>query len=139
MEAIIVCPRPFKRAAAFIAFLLAAIAVTWQHLPAQELAGVANLAFIYLMEERYGDAAPLLEKAVAQKGSVSFFYNNLGMAYEGIGKLERAGGAFRRALEIDSDYTKARSNLVRVQTLLGKTIELEEPVEARGPAANIYR
>lgn len=79
-----------------------------------------NLALIYIEDSLFHEAVPLLEKAIDQKGDVVFFHNNLGIAYEGIGNLIEAEGAFLQALNNDPGYEKSINNLQRVQDRLAE-------------------
>jgi hypothetical protein len=59
--------------------------------------------------------------------------NNLGLAYERLGRLDEAEVAFLGALELRGDYVKAQVNLQRVgeaKELLAKVREEENAKEA---------
>ena len=79
-----------------------------------------TVAFIYIEHGRFEEATPLLKRAIAQKGDVAFFHNNLGIAYEQLGRRQKAVEAFQAALTIDPSYAKARANMERVQKFLSE-------------------
>lgn len=74
-----------------------------------------TLAVLYIQEGQYEDAAPLLKKAIDIRPDVAYFYNNLGVAFEGMTKFQRAIESFQTTLSIDPTHQKARQNLARVR------------------------
>ena len=77
-----------------------------------------NLGLIYIKEGQFEEALPPLAYAVSVKSDVAVFQNNLGMALELTGHLGQAVEAYRKAVEIDPGYTKAKVNLERVEPLV---------------------
>jgi len=78
-----------------------------------------NLGLLYFLEGKYQEAVDAFETAVEQKENVAFFHNNLGMAYEGLLNFNEALENFARAIEIDPDYQKAQTNLLRMEGKFG--------------------
>ncbi len=85
-----------------------------------------NLAFIYIQSQRFNDALPLIEQAIAQKNDVAYFHNNLGIVYAALGERQKAVDAFQAALVIDPSNEKAKANLERAQ----KALDEIKPEEA---------
>ena len=75
----------------------------------------------YLIDlERYDEAIPWLERAIAAKRYVPrhFPYFNLGRAYLAKGLLNRAREALRTSLDIEPDYTLARQALENLRRMV---------------------
>ncbi len=60
---------------------------------------------------KHGMAVEYMGRAIALKGNVAAFHNNLGNALQDQGKLEEAATCYRRALELKPDHAEARNNL----------------------------
>src|SRR5574341_612795 len=74
-----------------------------------------NLALLYLDLGQVTDAVPPLARAVELNPGSPTFQNNLGMALERSGYFTAAAEAYRAAIALDSTYTKAATNLARVE------------------------
>lgn len=74
-----------------------------------------NLGYVFIRQGKFKEALHPLQKAVALEPPVAFIYNNLGIVWENLGELNRAAEMYKRALEIKPDYSKAKTNLQRVQ------------------------
>ncbi|MCF7805843.1 MAG: tetratricopeptide repeat protein [Candidatus Marinimicrobia bacterium] len=74
-----------------------------------------NLALIYINEGRYQEAVELLKAAIRQKENVAYFHNNLGIALENMTSYQQAETAYQKALEVQANYTKAETNVQRIQ------------------------
>ncbi|HWQ55010.1 MAG TPA: caspase family protein [Bryobacteraceae bacterium] len=61
-------------------------------------------------EKNYRKAAEWFEKALALDGTYSQAALYLGLTYNALFEQEKAGKAFRRAIEIDPDYLEARAD-----------------------------
>lgn len=79
-----------------------------------------NLGLIFLEEGRFGEALPLLTNAVEERGDVSIFRNNLGVALERTGNRAEAIEAYRAALRLDPSHANATANLLRLEGFAGK-------------------
>ncbi len=73
-----------------------------------------NLAFVFLRDDRFDEALPLLALAIQLKADVAVFYNNLGMALESNKHFSDAEAAYGKAVELDAGYTKAFANKERL-------------------------
>jgi Flp pilus assembly protein TadD len=73
-----------------------------------------NLGLVFIREERFGEALPVLALAVEIRDDVPVFFNNLGVALERTDRGHSAADAFDRAIELEPTYDKARENLARV-------------------------
>ena len=82
-----------------------------------------NLGVMHIREGQFEEALSALAYAVNEKSEVAVFQNNLGMALEHTGHLPLAVEAYRKAVEVDPGYAKAKANLERVEPLAG-----EDPV-----------
>lgn len=79
------------------------------------VAGWANsLAGVVSRQGDNGSAILLLEEATKQMPSVSWYWFNLGQAYQEEGMLPEARGAFQKALGLEPDYTAAAEALVEL-------------------------
>jgi Flp pilus assembly protein TadD len=74
-----------------------------------------NIGALYVRLGRFEDAIGPLARAVELNDKVATFYNNLGMALEHTGRIADAITQYRAALAIEGTYSKAVSNLQRVQ------------------------
>ncbi len=76
-----------------------------------------NLGLLLLEENRFEEAIPPLARATQIGGEVACFHNNLGIALERTGHFGAAAVAYGQALAADSTYSKAATNLARVEGL----------------------
>lgn len=74
-----------------------------------------NLALVKLEQERYEEALSVLARTIELRDDVAIFFNNLGMALEHTGHVRDAQNAYASAVELDDAYTKASTNLARVE------------------------
>ena len=75
-----------------------------------------NQGFIHLlMTEQLDSAVYFFDKAVTLDPTYYQAYNNLGLAYEKKGDLEKARINYTKAIEINPEYKLAKENLNRVQ------------------------
>ncbi len=78
-----------------------------------------NWGLCLLKQGKYADAAPLLEKSVAADPDNSVAWNNLGVAYENTGQLDKAIDAYKKSVEAakasHEDGSKASANLATAQ------------------------
>ena len=70
-----------------------------------------NLGTALQERQRYADAIPHHERAVALAPAYAPAYNNLGAALRGAGRIDEAVTRYRRALELKPDYPTASYNL----------------------------
>lgn len=70
-----------------------------------------DLGLVYLMKHDFAKAVEVLKPLSERKDLPAFMYNNLGLAYEGLGLIQEASEQFEMALERNPGYTKARVNL----------------------------
>jgi Flp pilus assembly protein TadD len=76
-----------------------------------------NLGLLLIESGRCEEAIPPLARATRLSSGVACFHNNLGIALEQTGRYRAAAGAYAGALEADSSYSKASTNLARVQVV----------------------
>jgi len=76
-----------------------------------------NLGFLLIEQERFEEALGPLARAVELNEHSPVFRNNLGTALERTGHYRAAAMAYSGALAVDSTYTKAATNLDRVELL----------------------
>lgn len=76
-----------------------------------------NLGLLYLEQQRFDDALPLLSRAVQLDKTVPVFSNNLGMALERTKHFKAAVDAYQGAVDADPTFEKAKRNLERVQAV----------------------
>lgn len=76
-----------------------------------------NLGLSLIHQGAFDDALRPLARAVQLEPGVATFQNNLGMALERTGHFSAAADAYRSAVSIDSTFSKASTNLQRVETL----------------------
>ncbi len=75
---------------------------------------------------RPGDAVPLLERAVTDMPSSAVAWNQLGLAYQAIGKPEEARKAYLRALGFDRNLFDIQFNLGALECEAGRWTEAEK-------------
>ena len=79
-----------------------------------------DIGYFLIETGRYGQAIPWLKRATAARryDHFSFPYFNLGRCYEKLGPWTSAMDAYRKALDISSDFESARAALRRLQANL---------------------
>jgi Tfp pilus assembly protein PilF len=90
-----------------------------------------NLGYAYLLKKDFSQAVIALEAAVdVQEGEVAsipaYIRNNLGLAYEGAGRLQDAIVEFKKALVTKPGYVNAKINLERNVRLAKAEAEVDE-------------
>ena len=90
-----------------------------------------NLGYAYLLKKDFAQAVIALEAAVdVQEDEVAsipaYMRNNLGLAYEGAGRLQDAIVEFKKALETKPGYVNAKINLERNVRLAKVAAEVDE-------------
>ena len=90
-----------------------------------------NLGYAYLLKKDFAQAVIALEAAVdVQEGEVAsipaYMRNNLGLAYEGAGRLQDAIVEFKKALDTRPGYVNAKINLERNVRLAKAEAEVDE-------------
>jgi len=90
-----------------------------------------NLGYAYLLKKDFSQAVIALEAAVdVQEGEVAsipaYMRNNLGLAYEGAGRLQDAIVEFKKALQTKPGYMNAKINLERNVRLAKAEAEIDE-------------
>jgi tetratricopeptide (TPR) repeat protein len=81
--------------------------------------GLALLGLAFATWQRnqvYGSQVAFWEDAAARSPSKPRVANNLGYAYQQAGRFDDARGAYRRAIELDPGYGKARINLEALES-----------------------
>ena len=89
---------------------------------------MSQLGFIYLNQNRYTEACPLLEKSVAIASNWSINTNNLGVCYYKIGKFEAAAAHFRKSIK-NGRYPLAYENLAKLLIKQKRYSEATEIIE----------
>jgi Flp pilus assembly protein TadD len=69
------------------------------------------LARIYMDDKNYADTVPLLESATERDPTNADLYLTLGVAYRGVGRLDDAEAAYKKALELDPADPSPHFNL----------------------------
>ncbi len=88
-----------------------------------------NLGYAYLLKQDFSNAAIALEAAVEDGEDPdvpAYIHNNLGLAYEGAGRLHDAIVEFRQAQEKNPGYINAKINLERNVRLAKAEAEVDE-------------
>jgi Tfp pilus assembly protein PilF len=90
-----------------------------------------NLGYAYLLKKDFSQAVIALEAAVEEQedevASIpAYMRNNLGLAYEGAGRLQDAIVEFKKALETKPGYMNAKINLERNVRLAKAEAEVDE-------------
>ena len=68
-------------------------------------------------------AVRLIGEAIARDGGDAAYHSNLGNALHALGRLEEAGGSYRRALALKPDYAGAHYNLASLLQAQGRCEE----------------
>ncbi|MBI5492115.1 MAG: tetratricopeptide repeat protein [Deltaproteobacteria bacterium] len=71
-------------------------------------------------EKKYGNALQYLEKVAAERNNFADVFNMLGLIYYNNSRFEDAINSFRRAIELNPNYTEASLNLSVVYNELGQ-------------------
>jgi len=96
-----------------------------------------KLAVSLIDQKLYEAAAKVLGRAAKQAPRNSKVFNILGLTWIEIEDFEKAGDAFRKALEINPDFPDYQNNLGRALLLQGKCHEAAVALE-RAIALNVY-
>ncbi|GIX06443.1 MAG: hypothetical protein KatS3mg115_0846 [Candidatus Poribacteria bacterium] len=76
--------------------------------------------------ELWKEAALRWQQALELAPEDPRFWNNLAVAYEAQGQLEKALEAYRRAVALDPDRREFRRNLIRCERQLERKAEVQE-------------
>lgn len=93
---------------------VAAYRVALSHDPG-DVWSMNNMGLLMIQQGRHEEALGPLARAVRLDSTVATFQNNLGIALEHTGRYALAAQAYRAAVAVDSDYTKAKLSLARVE------------------------
>jgi tetratricopeptide (TPR) repeat protein len=88
----------------------------------------SNLATIYIQQERYAEAVPLLEKGIdlyEEGKKKAILWNRLGEAYLHLDDYDNALAAYHTALVLDPENTAIRDNLAKAE-MNASQVETEE-------------
>ena len=113
---------------AFVLILGCAGAGTYSE-PPNFVKDVNRFALWCIEKGLWDEARVHLERAVLRDSSSAAFYNNLGIIYEHMGRLEDAESAYRRAVELDPKGKLYRWNYEKFR-LLKRGVA--KPSEERG-------
>ena len=94
------------------------------------VAAHCNLGVEFIRKTRYAEAAEQFEKALASGGNGAMIYSNLGYAYYALGRWKEAERSVRRALDVDSSYSRAHYTLGAVLARNVQPATLEQAPEA---------
>ena len=75
----------------------------------------SNLGAVYVLSGQYEKSISYLEKAISQNHKDYAAYNALGLAYEKLGKPDKALACYGRAHQLKPAYTQAKYNLNRLE------------------------
>ena len=78
------------------------------------------LALVTMQTEQYDQAVIYLTKAIGIKPRVAGLHNNLGNAYQKLGKLPEALSAYQKAVSLDARFAQAFYNRGHLFQLLGQ-------------------
>jgi len=81
------------------------------------------LGFLAFQRGEHGRAVDLISRALALNQTNARAHQNLGNAYQALGKREQASACFRKAIELKPDLTEAHYNLGIVYRDLGRRDE----------------
>ena len=79
----------------------------------------ANLGYLYIQEQKYGEAAAAVEKALQLNDKNYIVWGNLAIAYEGLGEKDKAANAWDRELALLEQETQTNPRDPVVQADLG--------------------
>jgi serine/threonine-protein kinase len=79
----------------------------------------ANLGYLYIQEQKYKEAADIVEKALQLNDKDYVVWGNLGVAYEGLKDKDRAAKAWDRELSLLEQAEQASPREPMVQANLG--------------------
>jgi tetratricopeptide (TPR) repeat protein len=78
----------------------------------------SNLASIFILQERYAEAVPMLKKGLQildESSSQACLWNQLGEAYLKLEDFENAVSAYQKAAELDPENTAFQDNLAEAE------------------------
>ncbi|MGC9005908.1 MAG: tetratricopeptide repeat protein, partial [Candidatus Micrarchaeia archaeon] len=81
---------------------------------------------VLIAKEEYEKAKELLEPLVGKYPEMPEGHMNLGLAYLGLNKLDKAEGEFNEAIQLKGNYAEALNNLGKVHFLKEEYKEAEE-------------
>ncbi len=89
-------------------------------------------------DKKHADAARALEKAVAIQGGYADVHSCLGVQYVELGRTDAARECFKRALEINPGYLKARIMLARSYSTHGEDQRAVDELETSLSSAPVF-
>jgi len=89
--------------------------------------GVNRFALWCIEKGLWEEARVHLERALSQDSTSAALYNNLGILYEHMGRLEEAEAAYRKAVDLDPKCKLYRWNYSRFQLLRRGLFEEASP------------
>jgi len=113
-------------------FLETIIASLEDYLPS----GVDYLSVYMIVENvsrtgsTFSELIPLLEEKVKSRPFEPRYLHLLGMAYQEVGKIDRAEKCYARALQIDSDFATAHLSLGKLYARQGRSVSARTHLEA---------
>jgi len=130
----------FRIIAAIVAVAAAAFVVYHFH-ERRATARLNNEAKLLLDQNRYAEACAKLELARRKDSQNHVIWKNLGIAYEGLGRLAKAVDAYERSLAIAPNQPDVRRNLEMLKRELEverkKIVALEEELQRRPGDARV--
>jgi predicted O-linked N-acetylglucosamine transferase (SPINDLY family) len=87
--------------------------------------GWRALGTVLALKQRFEEAAPALQKALAGLPSDPEIHNTLSVALQALGRASEAEASIRRALELEPGYYEAHINLGGILLALGRAPEAE--------------
>ncbi len=103
---------------------------------------MVNASAILLDQKRYGEARDALLKAISLNDSYPLPFNNLGLAYMGLGDLSSAEKAFQQALKRDPGNLDAQVNIgivfARSRRLDGAIAAFEEALKQEPDSPKLH-
>ena len=76
-----------------------------------------NMGYVLIKSDRFEEALGPLARACELSPKTAVFHNNLGMALERTHRYVQAAESYRRAVEADSSYAKAKASLTRIESV----------------------
>ncbi|MBW2701744.1 MAG: tetratricopeptide repeat protein [Deltaproteobacteria bacterium] len=73
-----------------------------------------NLGYAFLLMRDFNSAVKSLDPLAKREGARAFMLNNLGLAYEGVGRIHDAMVQYKKASVKNPDYLKSRINMERM-------------------------
>ena len=120
--------RPNRLLAPALGLLLGCAGVRTYREPFHPVRDVNRFALWCIEKGLWEEARMHLERAISRDSTSAALYNNLGILYEHMGRLEEAEAAYRKAVDLDPKRKLYRWNYNRFQ-LLRRGLSEEAPPE----------